>query len=319
VGVIHSDSTSTGRITNLCLRLLPVLAVSAVVAGVVLRQAPDAAVATHSNSGVDNVSIDMDPNSAVLNTATSISTIQSCAQINNNSFLDADEDSPDQVLVDVVVGPAGIPIDRPLIAFQFELLFSPAIVSLASSDPNQLLMANPGSTMFDFSDTAPDNSGSFYVGVADIGFPPLAYETGPGVLARLALEGTGAGQSPLTFTALPSSTGIVFVDDQNELIPWTTVHTAAVAVDQLCDVDVDGIADAIDACPNLPGIPKRTVAAAGSPLAVSGSVGLLEADNSTDSMASDGAVDNTRQIAALSAGAVLIGAGGWYAGRRRLR
>jgi hypothetical protein len=55
------------------------------------------------------------------------------------------------------------------------------------------------------------------------------------------------------------------------------------------------------------------------PPAVGGVVGLLEADDGTGPLASDGTADNTRYIARLVAGAVLIGAAGWYARRRWAR
>ena len=70
---------------------------------------------------IANVSIDVDPANTPANTATSLGTIQTCAQILNDNVLNADEDTTaDRVDVDVTVDavpPA--PPDGGLVGFSY--------------------------------------------------------------------------------------------------------------------------------------------------------------------------------------------------------
>jgi hypothetical protein len=64
---------------------------------------------------MDAMSIDMDPSAAPANTATSLGTLESCARINENNVLDADEEgaadtlSTDVTATNIPVGSEMVP------------------------------------------------------------------------------------------------------------------------------------------------------------------------------------------------------------------
>jgi hypothetical protein len=151
--------------------------------------ADSAALATH-DGGADNFLIDMAPTG---NAATTVRTVETCAEIDPNGVQDADEDSVDALDVDVVVGPSGFPAANPMIAFAFKLVY-PTALSLSALDSGYLLGSSPGSELFVFSDPVPDTDGEALVGALDLSdYTVIPPEFGPGVLARATIA---AGAAP---------------------------------------------------------------------------------------------------------------------------
>lgn len=153
---------------------------------------PHPAQATHGGNA-DFMLIDMDPGAAPANTATSFGTIETCAQINENNFLDADEDAVDTLDIDVVVQGIPTPVSGHggMIGFQFQLNYPKDDVMVASYDNEWLLAANPTSSIFELSDPRPDADGQFLVSVGDSASFSI-HESGDGVLSRIHLETVGS-------------------------------------------------------------------------------------------------------------------------------
>jgi hypothetical protein len=211
-----------------------------------------------------------------------LSSRQTCAEIIDDGVLNADEDIVDKVFVDITVGaqpgPAGgIPLDRPLTAFSFQVkwdLLSGAsdVLNITAFSPYFLIVSrgnHPDGPFAVISEPSP-NASPYYLGVSTggeiVGYPSLA--TGPGVLARLTFEGHNAGLSRIAYDL--ASNPPLLLDDQNEFIPTTTVNDAFLAVSRdgpdagatigdsanelftCVDSDGDGIVDVGDSCPNEP-------------------------------------------------------------------
>lgn len=192
--------------------------------------------ATHSTSTVDRIAVDTNIAS---NTATSIGTLQSCVVVPSVG---------QTAQIDVVVGPVGIPSDRPLTGMGYDLTYNPAVVNVASESHNFLIAANPGSSLFAAGDETlgfPDTDGNFNESTVDVGPLPASAEIGPGVLSRITLQAVGTGISSLTLT------GVGFLDDLSEVVPVVTVTNATVVVGagSCTDSDGDGVVDNIDLCP----------------------------------------------------------------------
>lgn len=276
--------------------------------------------ASHAG-GMAAMAIDMDPFASPGNTATTLGTRESCAQINENNVLDADENfTADTITLDVVA--VDIPATTAMIAFTFEIDYSEAALTIQTQDPNFLLASSPGSSLFDLpSDSTPDvNGDNRWVGtVVDLGYPG-SEDFGSGILQRLTMS-SDVGAAPGVYDLTLSNAA--HVDLNNDAFLPDTLYGAAVAVDQTCpppDADGDGIPDVNDACPLLSGIPEENgCPPPGPPLAVGGIVGLLEAGDGPESAADSGGNDYAGYIAALTAAAVLVGASGWYARRHWLR
>ena len=197
------------------LRLAAVLATAAGVigAGVALAAPPwtNGAHADASQSSIGLIAVDVDTTG---NTATSLGPTDTCVRIEPGA----------SVVVDVVVD--AIPADRPLTAFQFDLLYDPAIVNVAANDPAMLLAANAGSDPYNVSESVPGSDGDFVVGILDAGFSPG--ETGPGVLSRLTLTAVGSGVTSLSLAQ------ILVLDNVNKEIPIRALAAALVAVGKDC-------------------------------------------------------------------------------------
>lgn len=190
-------------------------------------------------SSVDRIAVDMN---VLANTATSIWTLESCAIIPSVG---------QTTQIDVVVGPVGIPTDRPITGVGFDLLYNPAIVQVNAESHNYLLTVNPGSSIFAAGDETlgfPDTDGDFNEATLDTGPIPSSTETGPGVLSRITLQAVGTGVSSLTLT------DIMLIDTQNHLIPVVTVRNATLIVGpgSCTDSDSDGVIDSQDLCPGTP-------------------------------------------------------------------
>jgi len=97
------------------------------VAALLLGQADGPTRASHAG-GMDAMSIDMDHLGTPGNTATSIGSIQSCARINENDIMDADEEDVDTLRVDVLAD--NIPSSAPMNAYIYVLGYSSGNVSV---------------------------------------------------------------------------------------------------------------------------------------------------------------------------------------------
>jgi len=186
---------------------------------------------------VDNLQIDVDTTG---NTATSYpSAVDTCVEISSAA----------SQIIDIVVGPGGIPATTPLRSFQFSLTYNASVVNVSAVNTSQLLNANAGSSVFGASEATPGSDGSHTIGALDIGV--AAGETGPGIIARVTLLAVGTGTSPLTI-GLGAGGAALFTSGPT-VIPISNVGTATIAVNSpgACagDADGDGVPDGSDLCP----------------------------------------------------------------------
>ncbi len=195
----------------------------------------------------DAFSIDMDPAGAPANTATSLGSRQTCAGINANNILDADEDATaDTLAVDVTV--TNIPAFAPMIAFNYVLNYNETALSVQTADHNFLLQANGAAQLFDASEPLPDNdnNGIWQASVLDVNIIP---ETGSGVLTRLTIS---SDASAVQGVYLLTVTDAVILDPASAANQPDAINNAAIAVNQPCptligDVDCNGSVSAVDA------------------------------------------------------------------------
>ena len=238
------NSLAVGQVVTFSVFAVLIGALMALLSGIGSAEAVPA-------GGADNFSIDMDPSSAPGNTATSIGSIESCARIDENDVLDADEDAVDTLLIDVVVGPLGIPASNPIIAFAFFLLYPASQVAVVAEGQDFLLASGPNSAVFSASEGFPDSDGQFESAAADTntGAPGNIPETGPGVLSRIGLETVASASSGVHDLLLGGSSS--HVDPSNDAFP----------PDNAIDTDGNGFADTVaqvarlavnQACPEGP-------------------------------------------------------------------
>ncbi len=169
---------------------------------------------------------------SLANSATSLGAREACSKLALG----------DTVTIDITVDgvPAVLGEDGGgIIGFQFTLVYDPSKVKVIASDTKMLLAANEGSSAVSLGDTTPDADGSFVVAVADFSASSKAVESGSGVLARITLEGVGAGVSALTLEGFsgvnaPAPTGVKLVDAANNVYAVDNVLSAQVAVDAPC-------------------------------------------------------------------------------------
>ena len=235
-------------------KLLRLVVIVAAAAGV-FAAAPwtDGAQANDSDSAIGLIAVDVN---TAGNTATSLGLTDTCVRIEPGAT----------VVVDIVVD--AIPTDRPMTAFQLELLYDPAIVNVTANDVAMLLATNADFNPQYVGNPLPDTDGDFLVAVADFTMSPG--DTGPGVLSRITLSAVGSGVTNL------SPAGIDIRDDHNKVIPVQALAAADVAVGQKCpaeaptttttppagqptpgtppdgttdDGDGDGVTDVVDKCP----------------------------------------------------------------------
>jgi hypothetical protein len=137
-------------------------------------------------------------------------TIQTCARINENGITDADEESIDTAIINIVAD--NIPQDHPMFAFAFTLSYDATRLrvtekQMTGSTPptHQMINAFPGSAGLDASDIPPDKDGAFSAAVADVTADVPSSEYGDGSLGRLNLQSldtaTSANTVQLTLTA----------------------------------------------------------------------------------------------------------------------
>lgn len=160
--------------------------------------------------------IDADPSG---NSETSIGTIDECTTVSQGTFD-----------VDVVVEN----VDD-LLAWESLLAYDDDILRITEIDVRQFLDVDPGSTVVNVSASLPDASGSYYMGAGDVG---AERDSGSGVLARLTLEATHSGVSPLEL-----ATRDVDGDTSADLGPTLSGLSLADQVTHIGDADGDELFD----------------------------------------------------------------------------
>ncbi|TMB99469.1 MAG: hypothetical protein E6J42_03080, partial [Chloroflexi bacterium] len=218
--------------------------------------------------GAEAMSIDMDTTG---NTATALGPRDNCVSVNPGQTLD----------IDVTI--ANIPASNPMIAFQFTLEYASSAVSIQAAQAAFLLTANPGSQLFDASDSLPDTDGTWTASVADL--DSATPEVGFGVLDRIRIlvsPSAGPGVYPLYLS------DAAYVDGMNNAIPPGTLNSAFVAVNASCDTLPTPTATPMStptpviSPPVLPTPPQTTPATPappGTPVPVPGSDVLIGIDH----------------------------------------
>lgn len=181
----------------------------------------------------DLVAIDMDPSLSAPNTATSISTVETCARVNENDILDADEDSVDTLEVDVIVdnippGPNPPWGGAGMVALFYQLDYPSPDLIVASAD-HELRLTASSSANLDDSDPPPDSDGTYSASITKVA--PSVPESGDGVLSRFELEtdaSAGIGVFDLDLSNFLNG------DNIGEIWPALVEQDALVAIDTPC-------------------------------------------------------------------------------------
>lgn len=101
--------------------------------------------------------------------------------------------SGDSFQLDIVVDDV-----QELLAWEIYFEYDPTIVHIIGRDVRMFQAANPGSSVFDVSDSLPDSDGLYLLSAVDTA-DPASPDSGSGVLARLTLTATGRGLSTAAF------------------------------------------------------------------------------------------------------------------------
>ena len=161
-----------------------------------------------------------------------LSPLETCSEIIDNDVLDADEDSlvvgQDRAVIDVTVGAqpgpgGGIPATRLLSAWQYGLDWNVDVLDVDIHNVSFLILASGGAQPFSaIVQALPVTASPFVAASSDAG----SKESGPGVLARITIEGNAAGVTDLSF--VPD--GMAIQDEMNKSIPIDILNGARVAV-----------------------------------------------------------------------------------------
>ncbi|MGQ9674592.1 MAG: cohesin domain-containing protein, partial [Chloroflexota bacterium] len=197
---------------------------------VVLQEGHLPGVAPALSQGVTTIGVDADPTQSPANTATSLGSIESCISVASNDTFDVDI-----FITDVT----------DLLSWEMDFQYASSVVNVSAVNVKMFQAANPGSNVFNASESTPDSDGSFHVSAAELGVG--AEDSGSGVLARLTLKAVGPGASPADLLSA------MFRDKNNQFIGDTNgdgyfdgpVFNAQIAVDQP-DTDGDGLPDPCD-------------------------------------------------------------------------
>jgi uncharacterized repeat protein (TIGR01451 family) len=176
------------------------------------------------------IGVDADPTQSPANTATSLGSIESCI-----SMATSDIFTIDIFVTDVV----------DLLSWEMYFQYNGSVVNVKSVKVNMFQAANPGSIVFNASDSTPDSDGSFHVSAAELGIG--AEDSGSGVLARLTLQAVGPGASPadLVSPMLKDKRNAYIGDTNDDGFFDGSIFNALIAVDQP-DTDGDGLPDPCD-------------------------------------------------------------------------
>jgi hypothetical protein len=268
-----------------------------------------------ADPGIDDMSIDMDPSGAPANTKGTTGTdgvvgsIETCARVNENNIMDADEDSVDTLLIDITA--KGIGASSPVISFGATLNFPDSMVKVASVDTTgQLISAFPGSSPLDASNAVPKTVSPFVIAGADTAAD--TFESGDGPLARVGIESVTGSQGLGDLSLI--NAGILSYND-SQYVP-ATLGDAKVAVNRSCtgpaflrgDVDCSGgDPSSVDALKILRHVAKLTVTQTepctdiGDEFGVAVNTGTIQGDiNCDDSITSVDALFILRFVAKLN-------------------
>lgn len=197
--------------------------------------------------GMSAMLIDMDPFSPPVNTSTSLGPNETCARINVNGALDADEDvEADTLVIDVTAH--DIPRAAAMIAYNYSLRYDEAALTVQSEvfdDPAiNILMSNPGSNLFNPTDPVPDVDGTnaWNASMIDVGDVPG--ESGSGVLTRLAMS---SDRAAATGTYMLSLAFTVHLD-----LPGGAYFPGNVNWDSDADGELDGVSNLAAVAVNRP-------------------------------------------------------------------
>lgn len=114
------------------------------------------------------------------NTATSLDDLDDCVSVSKGDTFE----------VDIYITNV-----KDLLGWETYMSYDTSIAQVVERDVNLLQAANPGSSVFNTSESVPDNSdGLFRVGGTDLIDPP-AGDDGSGVLARLTIKAKGKGNT----------------------------------------------------------------------------------------------------------------------------
>jgi len=205
-------------------------------AGLSLAQGATDTVDAGHDAGANLTAIDMDPSVAPVNTGSVVGSIETCARINENDALDADEDSVDELEIDVIIEeipPPGAIATAFIFNFPNDPNVSVSAVDIPYADEH-------GWTAFDLSDAGAENDGTFSHGVVDNASPGTI---GSGALARLKLAtsiGAVSGVFPLTLSF------VAHIDAKGAAQVPETIGNAFVAIDGPCPTVPDGDGDGVN-------------------------------------------------------------------------
>src|SRR3990172_6421458 len=172
-----------------------------------------------------------------------LSPLETCIEIIDDGVLNADEDAQvggkDRAVIDIIVGAqpgpgGGVPADRVMSAWQYSLAWQVDVLDVDAHDGGFLILAGGGGQPFtSINSGLPGELSPFGAAVSDAG----QKESGPGVLARITIEGNASGLATRTLV------GTAFYDDLNLPILVNKLNSAYVAVSRDNNGDTD-LADA---------------------------------------------------------------------------
>jgi len=196
------------------------LALMAAAAALVALSLPASAPpAAGGPASIEVVAVDADPSG---NGPRTVGTVQECVS--------AAVGQP--VEVDVVVPSPGVPSDRGISAYQFNLYYDPAIVWVTGEDNKLLLAQAAGSNLVTISDPKPDINGVYVSWAVDFGpsgiEPGGSSEAGSGVVSRITLMPRKSGHSSLTLQ------DVIVLDDSSKPIAVEAVRGASIYVGEPC-------------------------------------------------------------------------------------
>jgi len=192
--------------------------------------------------GATTIGIDADPTQSPANTATSLGSIEACISVATN-----DTFTIDIFITDVI----------DLLAWGTYLQYDGSMVNVTAINVQMFQAANPGSSVFNVSDSTPDSDGLYYAGAAELA--EGKEDSGSGVLARLTLRAVGPGISSasLVWSELKDKNNLPIGDTNGDGYFDGPIFNAQVAVDQP-DTDGDGIPDPCDPDDDGDTIPDTT-------------------------------------------------------------
>jgi len=207
--------------TRIILAIVPAAAILASV----LALAGGFSASAQSQSTIGLIGVD-----AVIdgNTATKIGPRDPCVRAEVGS----------EVVVDIIVDE--IPADRPLIGFQFNVLYDANLLDVVKANSDMILGAKGQYQPFPgLSDPLPDSDGDYQVINADLASnnPPGANEeTGKGVLSRVTFRAKAPGRSDVGIGFDATNVYPTFQDLDGTTIGVDSIASTVVAIGQDCGV-----------------------------------------------------------------------------------